>query len=171
MKKIIFIVVAFSVLLAGGTWVYNWTQDKAGKPEGQQAKADVQPTPIVSDKKEVKRFTLSPIGQSGVKGDGSMTLKTDLTSVGARLTTAAALSGDQAYEAYLKMKNGEYVRMGAFMKVDSKTELFLFGAAGDTAAFTAEKFFVTKRSPSEKQPGTIVAEVTLPSAGDPVQSK
>lgn len=169
MKKIIFIVVVFSVLLAGGTWIYNWVQDRGGKPEGQQAKADTQPTPIVSDKKEIKRFTLSPIGQSGVKGDGSMTLKTDLTSVGARLTEAPTLSGDQVYEAYLKLKSGEYVRMGAFMKVDSKTEAFLFGAAGDTGAFTADKFFVTKRSPAEKQPGTIVAEVTLPTTGDPVQ--
>lgn len=169
MKKLIFIVVVFSFLLASGTWAYNWWQDKGGKPEGQQAQADTQPTPIVSDKKEVKRFTLSPIGQSGVKGDGSMTLKTDLTSVGARLTEAPALSGEQAYEAYLKLKSGEYVRMGAFMKVDSKNEVFLFGAAGDTGAFVAEKFFVTKRSPSEKQPGTIVAEVTLPAEGEPVQ--
>ncbi|MBP9686392.1 MAG: hypothetical protein KBD66_01165 [Candidatus Doudnabacteria bacterium] len=169
MKKIIFIVVVFSVLLAGGTWMYNWWQDKGGKPESQQAKADVQPTPIVSDKKEIKRFTLSPIGQSGVKGDGSMTLKTDLTSVGARLTEAPALSDGQSYEAYIKTKSGEYVRLGVFLKVDSKNEAFLFGAAGDTAAFTADKFFVAKRNSSEKQPGTIVAEVTLPTTGDPVQ--
>jgi hypothetical protein len=41
------------------------------------------------------------------------------------------------------MKSGEYVRMGAFIKVDSKNEAFLFGAAGDTAAFTPEKLFIT----------------------------
>ncbi len=168
MKKVIVGIVICSVILAAATWVYGYWQDMRARnnPAGQN-QANSQNSPV-SVKKGVKRFTLAAVADSGVRGDGSMTLKTDLTSVGARLIAAPKLASGEQYEAYAKQTDGTLVLLGKFIPVESKTEVFLFGGAADVSVYDVEKLVVTKRG-TGAQPGTIVAEAAVPTVGEAVQ--
>src|SRR3990167_8310729 len=66
----------------------------------------------VIEKKGIKRFTLKAVGGVSTSGDGSITLKTDLTSMAVRLVDAPDLGQDQKYEVYVQLTDGNPVFAG-----------------------------------------------------------
>lgn len=120
--------------------------------------------PVV-EKKESKEFVFAPVGDSGVRGDGSATLKTDLTSFGLRLVSAPEPKAGESYEAYIILKEGTDPQLiGEFVKIKSANEKYIAGGAGATSWYVGEKIIITKRGAKDLKPGTIVAEGSLAQA-------
>lgn len=164
------------VVVLGSLGVYYAYNSKVPEPDKILVKPDSDKTQTtkdagvkpVSDKKGIKRFELKAVGGVGITGDGSITLKPDLTSMAVRLVTAPDLAKDQKYEVYVQLDAGSPVYAGEMFVTGGKYERFLWGGAGKTDWYNAKKIVVTKRAPTEAKPGTIVAEAVLPAQGEPV---
>ncbi len=163
------------VLAAVGVFaVYNnKTQKQTATPVKKadtMKPGDKATPPAASAKKGMKQFTLKAVGNSGVAGDGSITLKADLTSLAARLTSAPALASGEKYEVYVVPAGSAVpIYAGEMFALNSKTEKFLWGGAGKVEWYTAAKIVVSKRAASETKPGKAVAEGILPAEGQPAQ--
>lgn len=125
--------------------------------------------PVVSAKKGIKRFTLVAKTGAGIAGDGSITLKDDLTSMAVRLTEAPGLTGTNQYEVYVVPAGEEPIMAGTLQTFTNPNAKFLWGGAGEVDWFTAEKIIVTRRSTGQAKPGAIVAEAMMPTTAEQIQ--
>ncbi len=169
MKYTIGLIVAV-IIVAVGVLVYaSLRSDKAPATEKPaQTETEKKPAVVDTPKKGIKRFTLTAKA-AGVKGDGSITLKDNLTSMGVRLIEAAAPAEGEDYEVYIVPKSGEPILAGPMFKVDSPNEKYLWAGAGATSWFEASKVIVTKRAKTAAKPGTVIAEAALPDKAEPAQ--
>lgn len=136
---------------------------------GSESEQTNTPPPVMSAKKGIKQFTLTAVGGSGVTGDGTITLKSDLTSLAARLVTAAVPAKDEKYEVYITQSSSSApIYAGEMFPLESKTEKFLWGGAGKVEWYEAKKIVITRRASDEAKPGKIVAEGEIPTQGQPV---
>lgn len=140
---------------------------KASLESGGNKPQTATGTKPVTEKKGIKRFELKAIGGANITGDGSITLKPDLTSMAVRLITAPELVKDQKYEVYVQLDSGSPIYAGEMFVTGGKYERYLWGGAGKTEWYSAKKIIVTKRASIESKPGTIVAEAVLPAQGEP----
>ncbi len=168
-SAIVIVVISFSVYYAYNNKAStNTPATLVGRnADTAQVTKDVV-TNSVSDKKGVKRFELKAVGGVGVTGDGSITLKPDLTSMAVRLVTAPNLVKEQKYEVYVQLATGSPVYAGEMFETGGKYEKYLWGGAGKTDWYDAKKIIVTKRASTETKPGTVVAEAVLPAQGEPI---
>ncbi len=157
----------------GVYYVYSNKVPTTGKASVKQNADTTQTTKDtgtkpVSDKKGIKRFELKAASGVNITGDGSITLKPDLTSMAVRLVTAPDLAKDQKYEVYVQLDAGSPIYAGEMFATGGKYERFLWGGAGKTEWYSAKKIMVTKRASTEAKPGTIVAEAVLPAQGESI---
>lgn len=172
---VIGVVVVVVLVMVSVSTVYNNKSTSTGEAlvgnnaESEQAQdgKDAGTNPV-SDKKGIKRFELKALGGVAVIGDGSITLKPDLTSVAVRLVTAPELTKEQKYEVYIQLATGSPVYAGEMFVTEGKFGRFLWGGAGKTDWYDAKKILVTKRVPTESKPGVTVAEAVLPVEGEAV---
>lgn len=171
MKYYIIAAVVVVGIAVAGLFIF-WGKSKSDDAAVGQQTTNVNSAPQAakSVKKSVKRFTLVPVAGKGdgIKGDGSITLKEDISSMGVRLITAPALASGEQYEAYLVLGKESPVLLGELKKIESPNEKYLWAAGGKIEWFGASKIMVTKRTSSGTKPGTIVAEAEFPAEGEPV---
>lgn len=172
-KQYIFFAVVMVVLVLIGTKVTldSRGSEKIDKPAPQQAVAretNQKPKDQNSVQKGLRRFVLMSADKA-ITGDGSITLKDTLTSVGLRLTTAPKPPAGMVYEAYLVTGNEAAVFMGEMREANSKNYKYFWAGAGQLNWYKADKVIVTKRKPVDPRPGQTIAEGQLGKEEAPVQ--
>lgn len=163
-------IVVVALVTVGVFAVYSNKKANMGKASVNQVETkDTTATKTIpTDKKGIKRFELKAISGVNITGDGSITLKPDLTSMAVRLVTAPELTKDQKYEVYVQLATGSPIFAGEMFATGGKYDRFLWGGAGETDWYDAKKVIVTRRAPADAKPGTIVAEAVLPAQGEAV---
>lgn len=163
------IAVALVIFGVGGFFAYRYftnlpdtSDDGFASLTSHKKDTTKKPVEKQSDKISTKIFTFTAKGSSGVNGDGSATLKADLTSFGLRLVNAPGLKLGENYEAYIVLKEGTDPQLiGTFVPVKTTHEKYVAGGAGATSWYQGEKVIITKRGAKEAKPGTVVAEGSL----------
>lgn len=158
-KSLILVVVLLLVIGAAvGAYFALWPEPQLPPPPQTQPKVEQQKKPVRED----KQFVLAEVGGSGVAGDGTATLKDDLSSIAVRLIRAADLKAGESYEVYAIIKEGTDPQLVAvFAQTDGKNEKFLTAGAGLTSWYVADKLIVTRRGKDAPRPGTVLAETSL----------
>jgi hypothetical protein len=166
-KQYIFLAVLMVVLVLVGTKVTidSRTSEKApesttqlNQPPGQVT--NQPPKDQNSVQKGLRRFVLTSADKT-ITGDGTITLKDTLTSVGLRLTTAPKPPAGMVYEAYVLTGTQPPVFMGEMREGGSKLYKYYWAGAGLLDWYKADKVIVTKRKPAEPRPGQTIAEAKI----------
>lgn len=158
--RVTIILIIVAIALGGIAWYYFAVLEKAETPvlEVPVERTQKEKKPV----KENTQFVLTDVSNTGIQGDGTATLKDDLTSIAIRLTAAPELKAGEAYEAYALIQVGTDPQLiGVFAKTSGKTEKFLTAGAGLTSWYKAEKIIITKRVKNAAIPGVVVAEASL----------
>lgn len=166
-KQYIFFAVLMVVLVLVGTKlaIDSRSAEQAAGPvtPNQQPANQVTNQPPKdqnSVKKGIRRFVFASADKT-ITGDGSITLKDTLTSVGLRLITAPKPPTGMVYEAYLVTGTQPAVFMGELKEVTTKSQKYLWAGPGLLDWYKADKVIVTKRKPADPRPGQIVVEAKI----------
>ena len=174
-KQYIFFAVVMVVLVLVGTKlaIDSRSTEKAAEPVARKEQpanqtTNQKPKDQNSVQKGIRRFVSSSTNKT-VTGDGTITLKDTLTSVGLRFETAPKPPVGMVYEAYLLSGNKPPIFMGEMRESSSKLYRYFWAGAGQLDWFKADKVMVTQRKLSDPRPGQTIAEAKIGAEDPPVQ--